>query len=397
MSAIPDTQDRAGGGFRVVDFTRYMPGAVASRLLADLGGRVIKVENPRTGDANRGFGPFIHGDGLFHVALNAGQRSLAVDHRSPEWPRVVEACARWADVVLVASLPEGLARTGIDFDALVQKNPRLVYCNITGYGEQGPLRALPAHGLNVDAFAGIVPLEWKDGLPYPHASCQAIGAPLSGLFAALGILAALRRRDATGEAQRIHVSLYGAAIWWNWRHVTAFANLGEAFGSYAEFGGRFAMYATNDRKVILVCPVERGYWESFCAILGLPDEWKSRGSWEEGGMDHGTAYPWERAEIARKLADKPRDQWVREFLRSKIPFASVLTLEEALASEQIQATGAMRQIEVHGHSARIPALPIGFAGPVTAPHPLRTPDLGEHNEDILAELGLDQPSGPRGR
>jgi len=374
------------GLLKVVDFTRYMPGPVASRLLRDLGADVIKVENPKTGDATRGFYPYIHGEGLFHVSLNPGIRSLAMSSRAPEWTQVIHALARWADVMLVGGLPEGLQKLGIDFDALCKVNPRIVHCNVTGYGEEGPLRALPAHGLNPDAYAGIVPLEWRDGLPFPHAAYHSAGAPLAGVFAALGILAALRRRDASGEPQRLSVSLFGAAIWWNWRNVGTFANLGENWFSYGTFGGRYATYETSDRKIILVCPIEKVFWQTFCTILGLPDEWKERGKWGRNEMDHGMDYPWERAEIATRIREKPRDHWEQEFVRAKIPFACVLTLEETLQSEQVRATGAMREVSVHGQKARIPSMPVHFAG--AQEEILSTPDLGEHTEEILAELGI---------
>ena len=381
-----NAQAPSPGSFRVVDFTRYMPGPVAGRLLRDLGAEVIKVENPKTGDATRGFAPYIHGEGLFHVSLNAGIRSLAMSSRAPEWPQVIEALARWADVMLVGGLPEGLKKLGIDFDSLAKVNPRIVHCNVTGYGEDGPLRALPAHGLNPDAYAGLVPLEWRDGLPYPQAMYQSAGAPLAGVFAALGILAALRRRDATGEPQRLNVSLLGAAIWWNWRHVGTFANLGEQWFSYANFGGRYATYETSDRKIILVCPIEKVFWEAFCTILGLPEDWKARGTWGRSEMDHGMDYPWERAEIAKRVREKPRAHWEQVFARAKIPFACVLSLEEVLQSEQVQAIGALREVSVHGKPARIPSMPVSFAG--AKQETLRTPDLGEHTEEILAQLGI---------
>jgi crotonobetainyl-CoA:carnitine CoA-transferase CaiB-like acyl-CoA transferase len=394
MTSIHNTEQnraRVPGGFRVVDFTRYMPGPMAGRLLCDLGAEVIKVENPKTGDATRGFAPYVHGEGLFHVSLNAGIRSLALSSRAAEWPKVIDALARWADVMLVGGLPEGLQKLGIDFDSVRKANPRIVHCNVTGYGEDGPLRSLPAHGLNPDAYAGIVPLDWKDGLPYPQAMYQSAGAPLAGLFAALGCMAGLRRRDATGDAQRLSVSLFGAAMWWNWRHVGAYANLGEKWFSYGDFGGRYATYETSDGKIILVCPIEKVFWEAFCEALDLPADWKSRGTWGRSEMDHGMDYPWERAEIAKRIREKSRAHWEQVFVRAKIPFACVLSLEEAIAGEQVAATQSMREVDVHGKAARIPSMPVRFAsndlgGPSS--HPMRTPDLGEHTQQILAELGL---------
>ncbi len=389
MISIHDTENTPParpGSFKVVDFTRYMPGPVAGRLLRDVGAEVIKVENPKTGDATRGFAPYIHGEGLFHVSLNAGIRSLALSSRAPEWPQVIRALAGWADVFLVGGLPTGLQKLGIDFDSLVKTNPRIVHCNVTGYGEEGPLRELPAHGLNPDAYAGIVPLEWRDGLPFPQAKYQSAGAPLAGTFATIGILAALRRRDATGEPQRLNVSLLGAAIWWNWRHVGAFANLGENWFSYADFGGRYATYETSDNKIILVCPIEKVFWEAFCKAIDAPEDWRTRGKWGQSEMDHGIDYPWERAEIAKRIRQQPRGHWEQVFVRAKIPFACVLSLEETLQSEQVKAIGALREVSVHGKAATIPSMPVRFAG--EQGETLRTPDLGEHTDEILSQLGI---------
>ncbi len=378
---------------RVVDFTRYMPGPIASRLLADLGAEVIKVENTKTGDANRGFAPFIHEQGLFHVALNAGTRSLAIDRRSPHWDRVIAACVRWADVVLVAGTSDSLARMGLNAEALIRENPRLVHCSITGYGEEGPWRALPAHGLNPDAFAGIVPIERQDGFPQPHEKYQSAGAPLAGVFAALGILGALRRRDETGEPQRITVSLLGAAIWWNWRHVTSVANLGEEWWSYKNFGGRYGTYDTSDGRQILVCPIEKNFWEAFCDLLEMPPDWRSRGSWDTSSMDHGTKYPWERAEIAKKIVQKPLQHWIAEFTRIKIPFAPMYTLQETLGSSHVAVNAMLRKVNVGDSEATIPSFPVearNANGERLNGATPRTPDLGEHNADILKAIGLPE-------
>jgi crotonobetainyl-CoA:carnitine CoA-transferase CaiB-like acyl-CoA transferase len=196
----------------------------------------------------------------------------------------------------------------------------------------------------------------------------------------------LRRRDATGEPQRLNVSLLGAAIWWNWRHVGAFANLGENWFSYADFGGRYATYETSDKKIILVCPIEKVFWEAFCKAIDAPEDWKTRGKWGKSEMDHGIDYPWERAEIAKRIRQQPREHWEKVLVQAKIPFACVLSLEESLQSEQTKAIGALREVSVHGKAATIPSMPVHFAG--EQKETLHTPDLGEHTDEILAELGI---------
>lgn len=373
---------------RVVDFSRYMPGPLASRILIDLGAEVIKVESPKGGDANRGASPYVNGVGLFHVALNAGARSLAMSPRDERWPRLVEACARWADVVIVGGQPEGLAKLGVSFELLSAVNPRIVWCNVTGYGEKGPWRGLPSHGLNPDAFAGLVPLEWNDGVPDPHGDYQSAGAPLCGVFAALGVYAGLRRRDETGEAQRVHASMFGAAIWWNWRHVTALANLDKPWWRYKDFGGRYATYRCSDGGVVLVCPIERNFWRSFCELLDLPEDWRERGIWETTVMDHGFNYPEERAVIAERIARRPRDHWMAEFTRINIPFAPILTAGEAIASEHAVQNGLMRGVAVDGRQAMIPSLPVELGTGEGGGALLETPALGAHTQAILDELGL---------
>lgn len=373
---------------RVVDFSRYMPGPLASRILIDLGAEVIKVEGPKGGDANRGATPYINDVGLFHVALNAGARSLCMASRDPRWPEMVLACARWADVIIVGGQEEGLKKLGVTFDQLREANPKLVWCNVTGYGEVGPWRGLPSHGLNPDAFAGLVPLDWDGDVPDPHGDYQSAGAPLTGVFAALGILAALRRRDETGEAQRVHASMFGSAIWWNWRHVTALANTGEPWWRYRDFGGRYATYKCADGGVVLVCPIERNFWQSFCDLLDLPAEWRDRGTWDKTVMDHGFLYPEERTIIAEKMMARSRDEWVTEFTRINIPFAPILTTLEAINSEHGKQNGVMREVYANGKPASIPSLPVQIAGADKSGKRLETHALGADTDEILKEIGL---------
>ena len=123
---------------RIVDFSTHLSGPMASHLLCELGADVIKVENPRTGDGNRGIFDVGAGMGMMHLALNSGARSLTVDRRSEQWPTVVAACARWADAVVVGARPVDARRRGIDFETLRAHNPELIYCSISGFGDHGP-------------------------------------------------------------------------------------------------------------------------------------------------------------------------------------------------------------------------------------------------------------------
>ncbi len=363
---------------------------MASQLLIQFGADVVKVENPRSGDGLRTLEPLINGYGLFHSALNSGARSLAIDHRSSDWRSVVDACCQWADAVIVGGRPVDAVRRGLDYATLTKANPALVYCAITGYGETGPWAPLPAHGLNVDAYAGLVPVEWMGSRPEPISTYQSVGAPLAGVFAALGILAALRERDHGMGARYVHVSLWEAAMWFNWRHTTSLANLHKPWLAYKDLGARYAIYGTSDNRAILVCPTEQRFWEEFCDLAELPAAWKKRGSWVSNQADYG--YEDEAPEIARRIALRPLSEWVQALSRRDIPFSPVLSIGEALESDQAKVLGIMATTEIDKARTAVPASPVRIAEsseairrPLVLPPP---PTLGQDTAKVLDELGL---------
>ena len=334
---------------RIVDLSTHLPGPLASHLLAEMGASVVKIEHPRHGDGNRGTPPLIEGVGMFHGALNSGTRSLALDLRSARAPEVLAAAARWADAVIVGARPRDAARRGYGFATMRAANPRTIYCSISGFGDHGPWRDYTAHGQTVDALAGLVPVEDGDLQPTTRSGWRTAGTTLGGVFAAMGVLAAARRRDAGWtDAQYISVSLWGAAMWWSWRDLAALASTGAPWVDYGDLGSRYSMYYTADRHVLLVCPIERRFWERFCDLLGLPGAWRERGAWDAHGMEYGAgpAFADERRAIAAVMAGRPRDEWVRELERCEIPFSPVLRLEEAMTSDHAGATGVFRDTSV---------------------------------------------------
>ncbi len=385
---------------RIVDFSTHLSGPLASHLLCELGADVIKVENPRTGDGNRGIFDVGGGMGLMDLALNSGARSLAVDRRSEQWPAVIAACARWADAVVVGARPVDARRRGMDFDAMRAHNPQLIYCSISGFGDHGPWVDLTAHGQTIDGYAGQVLTTDGDIQPQTQAGWRTAGTTLGGVFAAMGILAAVHRRDqGLGRAQYLGVSLWHAAMWWSWRDLTSLANTGERWLDYSDLGSRYSLYRTADGHAALVAPSERRFWEPFVDLVDLPPEWKTFGDWSGSGMDHGTgdAYAHERPVIAERLATRSMGEWAAIFAQAEIPFAPILSLEEALGSEHARVNGVLRSTRTRdGHSYDLPASPIRISdndrerslpGPIAPP-----PGIGADTEELLAELGIAQPA-----
>ena len=379
---------------RVVDFSTHLSGPMASHLLAETGVDVIKVEHPVIGDGNRGMSPKIAGVGDFHVGLNSGVRSIAASTRSENWPQLVESCARWADAVIVGSRPADARKRGLDFASLAKHNDRLVYTAISGYGLSGPWEQFTAHGQNVDALAGQVPVEEVDGRLVTGSGWRSSGTTLAGVFAALGTLAAVQRRDEVGRPQFVHVSLWHSAMWWKWRDINDLANLGHAWPDYRDLGPRYALYKTLDDRAILVCPLEEKFWNRFATLLELGEDAASRGSWTRAnsGMDYG--YEGEYEMITARIRTRTRSHWEAELERLEIPFAPVLDVAEAMNSEHAGANDLLRTTVVNGESARVVASPVqlhldadgktaGPFGPLSSP-----PEIGEQSADILNELGL---------
>lgn len=379
---------------RIADFSTHLSGPMASHLLAEAGADVIKVEHPVFGDGNRGMSPKIAGTGDFHIGLNSGARSLAVSSRSAHWNEVVQACARWADAVIVGSRPADARKRGLDFASLSAVNPRLVYCAVSGYGLRGPWQDFPAHGQNVDALAGAVPVEESGGRLVTGKGWRSSGTTLAGVFAALGVLAALARRAEQPGPQFVHVSLWHSAMWWRWRDLNDLANIGHPWPDYRDLGPRYSLYRTADDGVVLVCPLEEKFWTRFCGLLELPAAVASRGTWERsnGGMDYG--YPGEYELIAAAMIRKPREYWTAELERLGIPFAPVLDVAEAMNSEHAGANDLMRATSFHDQALKVVASPvqthIAPDGGDLEPLPALTaaPGIGEQGAEILSELGL---------
>lgn len=390
---------------RVVDFSTHYSGPAASRELVHLGADVIKIERPGSGDGNRALGNRLAGASDVHHTLNSGTRSVVFDNRSQDWPEFVAATSRWADVVIVGARPADAERRGIDFETISRANPRIVYCAITGYGIGGPWANLPAHGLQPDVMAGAVPIEWDDGVPTVPDSYQAKGTVLAGLWATEGILMGLLKRDHVEGAQFVNVSIWEAALAWMWRQSQAVANDLPVRSGFQDLGPRYRMYRCADDRALLVCPIEKKFWQRFVDVLELPATWRDRGDWSRGA-DRGVSHPEEADGIAQRLETRTAFEWEKLLAAADVPVAVVRELSDVIDADHTAASGSFTAVETTHGAAEIPLPPVSLtalgadetadvAQEVTQRHRLRgtglsaAPVLGEHTREVLTQLGLE--------
>ena len=257
-------------GIRVLDFTWALAGPFATMQLADLGAEVVKVEYPETHEKERGFGPYRDGISTFFFSPNRGKKGIAIDLKAPEGKELVKRLARTADVVTENFRPGTMNRLGLGYPALREVNPRLIYAALSGFGQTGPYSSMAAVDAVAQAMGGTMSLNGQKGGP-PMRVGVSMGDMVAGLYLALGIVAALRARDVTGEGQMLDVALMEAqmALCENAivRH-SAFDEHPTRQGSRHALLAPFGPFPTKDGWIVIANVKE---WELFCALLGRDD------------------------------------------------------------------------------------------------------------------------------
>jgi alpha-methylacyl-CoA racemase len=374
------------GGIRVLDLSRLLPGGFGSLLLADFGAEVLKVEDTGMGDYVRWSPPYYEGaeesarSALF-LALNRGKRSIRLDLKKGEGKEVLLRLAREYDVLLESFRPGVLDRLGVGYERLRQENRGLVYCAITGYGQDGPYTGRSGHDLNYLGLNGLLALTGEADGPPVQSAGQIADIGGGGLMAAVGILAALRERDRSGEGQVVDVSMFDGAL--SWLALVAAKYLADREPPHRgdpELAGRlicYRPYACKDGWVTLGA-LEPKFWQAWCRGVGREDLMDK--AFERPGSEA-------HAQVERIFLERSRDEW-REFAsQHDCCLEPLLELDEALDSELVRAremvteleqpgAGAVRQLGVPVKLSRTPA---GAQGP--------GPALGEHTEEVLAGLG----------
>jgi crotonobetainyl-CoA:carnitine CoA-transferase CaiB-like acyl-CoA transferase len=380
LSAFKD----ALAGLTVLDLTRLLPGAYCTPMLADLGADVIKVEEPGRGDYNREFPPINVKESGSFLLLNRNKRSVTVNLKTDNGKAILRRLAARADILVEGFRPGVMDRLGVGYEALTKENPRLIYCAISGYGQDGPYAKTPGHDLNYMALAGALQLFGKagEGPIVPGLSIADQGG--GSLMAAFGILAAVLGRVRTGKGQFVDVSMTDGAVSWLGYHAADYLFAGvEPKGGERRFIGQapcYNVFRCADGRHITLGLIEPQFWNRFCDIVGLPDLKEEQ--WPEG-----EAADRQMGRVADLMASRSCDEWMALLGPADLPVAPVNTMREAFDDPQLKHREMLLEMD-HPVEGRIPQLgfPIKFSD---TPGRLRTPPplLGEHNDEVLRSLG----------
>jgi len=370
---------QALAGLQVLDLTRYIPGPYCTMLLGDLGADVVKVEEPPVGDATRLVPPAVGEDGAVHAALNRNKRSVVVDIRQEAGAAVVRRLAARADVLVEAFRPGALARRGLGPDELRRENPRLVYCSLTGYGQDGPLAARAGHDVDYLARGGFLGTNRGRGDGPPVLPAAQVADMTGGLLATIGVLAALQARERTGRGQVVDVSMLEGILALMTVPATRLLAGGGVANELTGTHAAYDVYRCRDGRHLAVGALEPKFWEALCHALGMPE--RASRQWERGERRLET-----RDAFARVFATKDRDAWIRELQPADACVEPVLDLEEALAQPQVEARGAVAEQGAGGERFRTIACPVRLGDtPAAVRRP--APGLGEHTDEVLRHHG----------
>lgn len=363
----------------VIDLSPMMPGHFCSMILADLGARVITVERPGTGHFSR---TTIRGS---FESVNRNKESLTLDLKQPAAQEVLHRVARNADVVLEGFRPGVVSRLGADYQMLRSMKPDLIYCAISGYGQDGPYRDLPGHDPNYLAVAGVLSLA-GDPLGPPEGVTGASMADLSGAwFATIAILAALRARDRYGIGQYIDVALADTSYALMQSRMVEYLVNGRPSKEALMARPGIGLFEARDGSFISIGAAENHFWRSLCTVLGLA-EWGLAGRFATpaGRRQHGQEI---REKLRAVFLRESSAHWLRQLRDAGVPCARVNDLGAAARDPHAVARKIIEWTE-HPDFGTIPSVrfpPIMSATPATTR--TRAPMLGEHTDALLSEFG----------
>ncbi len=365
-------------GILVIDFSTLLPGPLASLVLAEAGARVVKIERPGRGDEMRSYEPKLGEDSANFIMLNRGKQSIAIDLKAADSVSRLTPLIERADVLIEQFRPGVMERLGLGYEALRRINPKLVYCSITGWGQNGPKAQKAAHDLNYMAETGILGLTaGTDGAPVlpPVLAADVAGGSMP---AVINILLALRHRDQTGRGAYLDIAMGDNLFAFHyWGLGNGFSGAGwPKQGAELVTGGtpRYQIYRAADDRYIAAAPIEDKFWQNFTRIIDLPEALR------------GTEAP--DAEVMQAVAEcigaRTSAHWRQAFEGQDVCCSVVASLDEAVADPHV-ATRKLFDHAIRVNGREIPALPVPVA-PIFRPNPTiaAAPRLGETVDPLLS-------------
>ena len=373
-------------GITILDLTRVLSGPYCTMLLADMGARVIKIEQPRGGDDTRQWGPpFLGAESAYFLSINRNKESVTLDFKNPEGRAILDQLIARSDVVVENFRPGTLSKLGLDYASLAPAHPRLIYCSVSGFGQTGPRQKEPGYDAVLQAEGGLMSITGSPDVP-PVRVGVAIADIVTGMFAAQGISMALFARERTGRGQLVDVSMldtvaarltYQAGIYFATdtppvrlgnRHPTIVP-----YETFSAADGEFVLAVGNDEQ-----------WRRFCGVAGLE-------AGEAFATNRGrvTGYAELRPMVAAALRPHPRRYWIERLTAAGVPCGSVRDLREVFSDPQLAARDMIVPMQ-HPAAGNIRVLgsPIKLSD---TPAAMRAapPTLGQHTDAVLTQdLGL---------
>ena len=370
-------------GVRVLDLSRLLPGPMCTLYLADLGADVVKIEDTDAGDYARGLDAPAGSTSAFYRAVNRGKRSVALDLKQDEGRDAFMCLARGANVMLESFRPGVVRALRVDYDAVARVNPAIVYCSLTGYGQDGPRAAMAGHDINYLGYAGVLDQTGVRG--GPPALCNVQVADLLGgaASAAIAILAALVGASRSGRGRYIDVAMADASLAHNVFALHALEQRGTppVRGADLLTGGVpcYGVYATADARFVAVGALEHKFWSALCNALGRPDL-------VEGRLARGDEGARVRDALQAVFVTATRDEWTARLAGVDCCVTPVLDIAEAMRDAQFSAR---EMVGRRSDGTREIAPPFRMSGHAFAPD-RSAPALGAHTREVLLEAGLGE-------